>query len=242
MIAVADRPSPDDTVARGVATSTWPGRGEGPLPAVIGAAPAAEALGDGRTILLVDEAGRWPAHVVVAASRCRAEDVTFMARWARGVVGLALTAEHCDRLGLRSMGRLDRRGDGLDYTVSIEARDGVSTGISAADRARTVAVAVAPGSGPLDLVVPGHVFPLRAAPGGIGVRPGPVEAAVELARLGGTGPTAVVCAVLDEDGEVAARPYLRGLAARFALPVVSISQVARGLAGTRELHQLSGTP
>lgn len=214
-------------------TTTTPGatamtqHDEGPLPRVLGAAPTAAALANGQPVLLVDEDAVWPAHMVVAASCCGADEVTFMARFARGIVGLAMTAGRCDQLGLRAQRQVERDVGGLRYTVSVEARDGVTTGISAADRARTIAVAVDPASGPLDLVVPGHVFPIRADPDGIAGHQGPTEAAIALTILADAGTSAVVCAVLDEDGEIALRPYLRTLAARFDLPVTSIQQVIR---------------
>ena len=157
-----------------------------------------------RLVLLRDGEGATASgYLLAAAEAIGAEEVNFMACEGRGLICLALTPERCAELGLE---RIPPRGlaePSKEFTVSIEAREGVSTGISAADRARTIAVAADPASGPDDLRTPGHVFPLRARPGGLRERAGEAEAAVELLRLAGLRPAAVLCEVLDEDGRLA---------------------------------------
>ena len=174
--------------------------GAGPL-----AVPDACAeLRAARMVLLRDGEGATASgYLLAAAEAVSAEEVNFMACEGRGLICLALSAERCAELGLE---RIPPRGlaePSKEFTVSIEARDGVSTGISAADRARTIAVAADPASRPDDLRTPGHVFPLRARPGGLRERAGEAEAAVELLRLAGLRPAAVLCEVLDEDGRLA---------------------------------------
>ena len=131
-----------------------------------------------------------------------------MATHARGLICLCLTGERCDELGLRQMTEHNETPLGTAFTVSIEAREGVTTGISAADRSRTIQVAIDPSRGRDDLVQPGHVFPLRAAPGGVLERTGQTEAAVDLARLAGLNPAGVVCEIMNEDGTMARVPDL----------------------------------
>jgi 3,4-dihydroxy 2-butanone 4-phosphate synthase/GTP cyclohydrolase II len=175
---------------------------EAPAPAAVEGALA--ALRAGETVVLRDGEGAGASgYLLSAAQSVGAEDVNFMAREGRGLVCVALTAERCAELGLE---RIPPRGlaePSKEFTVSIEAREGVSTGISAADRARTIAVACDPRSGPDDLRTPGHVFPLRARPGGLRERAGEAEAAVELLALAGLRPAAVLCEVLGEDGHLA---------------------------------------
>jgi len=160
-------------------------------------------------------------YVVQAAARAADGSIAFMARDARGLVCVALPAERCDRLGLRPPAR------DAPLTVTIEARTGVSTGISAADRARTIRVAVDPAAGPRDLVRPGHVVPLRAHDGGVLARAAAPEAALELAALAGAPAGAVLCAVLDESGEVATGGALAAFAGRHGLPLVRVEDVVR---------------
>ena len=131
-----------------------------------------------------------------------------MATHARGLICLCLTEERCDELGLRQMTDQNETPFGTAFTVSVEAREGVSTGISAHDRAHTIQVAIDPTSGPRDLVQPGHVFPLRARPGGVLQRSGQTEAAVDLARLAGLIPAGVVCEIMNDDGTMARVPDL----------------------------------
>jgi 3,4-dihydroxy 2-butanone 4-phosphate synthase/GTP cyclohydrolase II len=162
---------------------------------------------------------------VIAAGRADAAAINFMAREARGLICLALTEERCQALGLELMVPHSRARHGMGFTLSIEARSGVSTGISAADRARTIAVAVDPASTAADLVQPGHVFPLRAQPGGVMQRAGHVEAACDLARLAGLMPAAVLVSILDEQGEPARGDALRDFARRHGLPLGSVADL-----------------
>ena len=207
------------------------------------AAPAAVSLDlvlaglrHGRTIVLYDDVGEHEGDLVLAADHVTAEAIAFMAREARGLIRLALPAERCDALGLPPMPARNRSRLAGAFTVSVEARDGVTTGISAADRAQTIRVAADPASGAADLVRPGHVFPLRATPGGVLKRARNTEAAVELAELAGLVPAAVICQVLDDDGEVATRPELERFCARHGLALVAVSDVVahrRRLGGHR---------
>ena len=139
-----------------------------------------------------------------------------MATHGRGLICLCLTAERCDELGLRQMTDHNETPFGTAFTVSIEAREGVTTGISAHDRAHTIQVAIDPSSGPRDLVQPGHVFPLRARRGGVLQRSGQTEAAVDLARLAGLVPAGVVCEIMNDDGTMARVPDLIRTAPRTA--------------------------
>jgi 3,4-dihydroxy 2-butanone 4-phosphate synthase/GTP cyclohydrolase II len=167
----------------------------------------------GRMIVLADEEDREnEGDLVVAAEFVTPDTINFMARHARGLVCLTLEEERCRRLGLAPMVSNNRSGHGTNFTVSIEAAEGVTTGISAADRARTVQVAVAPDAKPTDLVHPGHIFPVMAQPGGVLVRAGHTEAGCDLARLAGLTPAAVICEVMRDDGSMARMPDLEAFA------------------------------
>jgi len=187
------------------------------------------ALGDlaaGRMVVLCDDSDRGgEGDLLLAAERAGAEEVNFMAKEARGLICLALGAERADELGLAPIGTRGNSRLGDASMVSIEARDGVSTGISATDRARTIAVAVDPASGAEELVHPGHVFPLRARPGGVLEREGRVEAAVELAAGAGMRPAAVLCQVMRDDGHMARSEDLERFAERHGLAIVRVSEV-----------------
>jgi len=148
-----------------------------------------------------------------------------MATHGRGLICLCLTAERCEELGLRQMTDQNETPFGTAFTVSIEARDGVSTGISAADRARTIQVAIDPTSTAYDLVQPGHVFPLRARPGGVLKRSGQTEAAVDLAHLAGLSPAGVVCEIMNEDGTMARVPDLIPYCVRHGLRMVTVADL-----------------
>ena len=148
-----------------------------------------------------------------------------MATHGRGLICLCLTAERCDELGLRQMTDQNETPFGTAFTVSIEAREGVTTGISAADRARTIQVAIDPTSRPHDLVQPGHVFPLRARAGGVLQRAGQTEAAVDLARLAGLAPAGVVCEIMNDDGTMARVPDLIDYCERHGLKMVTVADL-----------------
>lgn len=191
--------------------------------------PIAELLDDirhGQMVVFLDERdGRANEGVVlVAAEHCTEAHVTFMARRARGLVCLALTRERCEQLNLPPM--VDGGdGDSARFTLSIEASQGIDTGISAADRAHTVRVAVAPRAVPSDIVQPGHIFPLAAEPGGVLVRAGHTESAVDLARLAGLLPAAVIADVLDANGDLADGPALLEFAREHALRIGSVADL-----------------
>lgn len=159
---------------------------------------------NGRMFILVDDEDREnEGDLIIPAQMATPDAVNFMARHGRGLICLALTKDRADQLGLEPMTRTNRSRNETAFTVSIEARDGVSTGISAADRARTIAVAIDASNGPDAIVSPGHVFPLIARPGGVLVRAGHTEAAVDVARLAGLNPSGVICEVMREDGTMA---------------------------------------
>jgi 3,4-dihydroxy 2-butanone 4-phosphate synthase/GTP cyclohydrolase II len=162
--------------------------------------------------------------VMVAAEHCEAKHVTFMARQARGLICLTLTRERCQQLDLPPMVD-DAQGEKSNFTLSIEAASGIDTGISAADRARTVQAAVAPHARPADIVQPGHIFPLAARPGGVLMRAGHTEAACDYARLAGLLPAAVIADILTPQGTLADGPALREFAARHELKIGSIADL-----------------
>src|SRR6187397_2421662 len=165
---------------------------------------AIEDIRHGRFVVVVDAEDREnEGDLTIAAQFATPEAINFMATYARGLICLPLTQERCDELGLRQMAERNEAPLQTAFTVSIEAREGVSTGISAQDRSRTIQVAIDPTKGPVDLVQPGHVFPLRAKTGGVLRRAGQTEAAVDLARLAGLNPAGVVCEVMNDDGTMA---------------------------------------
>ena len=159
---------------------------------------------NGRMFILVDDEDREnEGDLVIPAQMATPDAINFMARHGRGLICLSLTKERAEQLGLEPMTRTNRSRNETAFTVSIEAREGITTGISAADRARTVAVAIDASHGPDALVSPGHVFPLIARPGGVLVRAGHTEAAVDIARLAGLNPSGVICEVMRDDGSMA---------------------------------------
>ncbi len=187
---------------------------------------AMDALRDGRMIILVDDEAREnEGDLVFAAEFATAEKINFMATQARGLICLTLTSERVAQLELPMMTENNRSPHATAFTVSIEAREGVTTGISAQDRAHTVRVAVDPARGAADLVVPGHIFPLRAVEGGVLVRAGHTEGSVDLARLAGLRPAAVICEILKEDGTMARMPDLQEFARKHALEIVTIQDL-----------------
>ncbi len=183
-------------------------------------------LAAGRMVILVDEEDREnEGDLVLAADFVSSEAINFMARYGRGLICLTLTEERCHQLALPLMVSANGTRHGTNFTVSIEAAEGVSTGISAADRARTVQAAVARNARPSDLVQPGHIFPLMAQPGGVLMRAGHTEAGCDLARLAGLTPAAVICEILKDDGTMARLPDLVEFAAVHGLRIGAIADL-----------------
>jgi 3,4-dihydroxy 2-butanone 4-phosphate synthase/GTP cyclohydrolase II len=178
---------------------------------------------NGRMFILVDDENREnEGDLVIPAQMATPDAINFMARHGRGLICLALTKERAEQLGLEPMTRTNRSRNETAFTVSIEAREGITTGISAADRARTIAVAIDASNGPDAIVSPGHVFPLVARPGGVLVRAGHTEAAVDVARLAGLNPSGVICEVMREDGTMARLDDLTDFARTHALKIGTI--------------------
>src|SRR5688500_16949956 len=187
---------------------------------------AIEDIRQGKLVVVVDAADREnEGDLTIAAQFATPEAINFMATHGRGLICLCLTEERCDELGLRPMTDNNETPYETAFTISIEAREGVTTGISAADRARTIQVAIDPTKGPGDLVQPGHVFPLRARPGGVLQRLGQTEAAVDLARLAGLNPAGVVCEIMNDDGTMARVPELTAYCERHRLKMVSVADL-----------------
>jgi 3,4-dihydroxy 2-butanone 4-phosphate synthase / GTP cyclohydrolase II len=188
-----------------------------------------EAIADiraGGMVVVVDSPDRENEGDLVMAAECvTPQAVNFMARYARGLICLSLTPERCDELGLPMMTQLNRTPYGTAFTVSIEARTGVSTGISAADRAHTIRVAVDPATRPEDLIQPGHVFPLRARPHGVLERTGQTEASVDLARMAGFSGAGVICEVMNDDGHMARVPDLVAYCEQHGLKMVTVADL-----------------
>ena len=181
---------------------------------------------NGRMFILVDHEDREnEGDLVIPAQMATPEAINFMATHGRGLICLSLTGERVDDLGLPLMSSQNSSRHETNFTVSIEAREGVSTGISAHDRARTVAVAIDAGKGPQDIATPGHVFPLRAREGGVLVRAGHTEAAVDVSRLAGLNPSGVICEIMNEDGSMSRLPELIGFAQRHGLKIGTISDL-----------------
>ena len=188
----------------------------------LGTALAATAAGK-IVVLTGDRLRGGDIDFAVAAKHADAAAINFMAAHGRGLICLALTPAHAMRLGIGLINPGAARQSGRPHGRSIEAREGVSTGISAADRAQTIAVAMAPGASGDDLVSPGHVFPLIAAPGGLAERPAALEAAIELTRRAGAGEAAVICAIMRDDGEMARIDDVADLIAKYDLAVVDVA-------------------
>ncbi|MGE5523634.1 MAG: 3,4-dihydroxy-2-butanone-4-phosphate synthase, partial [Rhodospirillaceae bacterium] len=180
----------------------------------------------GRMVVLVDEEDREnEGDLLMAAEFVTPDAINFMARYGRGLICLTLTEERCRQLNLPLMVSQNRSPLGTNFTVSIEAAEGVTTGISAADRARTVQAAIRPDAGPRDIVQPGHIFPLMAQDGGVLVRAGHTEAGCDLARLAGLMPAAVICEILKDDGEMARLPDLVPFARKHNLKIGTIADL-----------------
>ncbi|MDO5659152.1 MAG: 3,4-dihydroxy-2-butanone-4-phosphate synthase [Paracoccus sp. (in: a-proteobacteria)] len=181
---------------------------------------------NGRMFILVDHEDREnEGDLVIPAQMATPDAINFMATHGRGLICLSLTGERVDALGLPLMSARNSSRHETAFTMSIEAREGVTTGISAHDRARTIAVAIDPATGPADLATPGHVFPLRARQGGVLVRAGHTEAAVDISRLAGLNPSGVICEIMNEDGTMARLPDLIAFAQKHGLKIGTISDL-----------------
>jgi 3,4-dihydroxy 2-butanone 4-phosphate synthase / GTP cyclohydrolase II len=215
-----------------------------PLPAV--AISPVEAIVDdiraGRMVILVDEEDREnEGDLVLAAEHVTPEAINFMAKFGRGLVCLTLTRERCERLRLPPMVLRNGAKHSTAFTVSIEAATGVTTGISAADRARTVQAAVARDAAPDDLVQPGHIFPLQAVDGGVLMRAGHTEAGCDLASLAGLTPAAVICEIMKDDGTMARLPDLQVFAAEHGLRIGTIADLIHYRSSTESLIEKIGS-
>jgi 3,4-dihydroxy 2-butanone 4-phosphate synthase/GTP cyclohydrolase II len=189
---------------------------------------AAASIRDGRMIIIVDDEDREnEGDLVCAAEKVTPEIINFMATHARGLICMPLTEERCDELHLTMQVADNTSFLGTAFTVSIEARKGVTTGISAADRATTILTAVDPKTRPQDLARPGHVFPLRARSGGVLVRPGQTEASVDIARIAGLYPAGVICEIMNPDGTMARMPELTEFARLHDLEIISVADLVR---------------
>lgn len=216
-------------------------------------APTHEIIAElraGRMVVLVDEEDREnEGDLVLAADHVTPEAINFMARFGRGLICLTLTEQRCRQLGLNQMARDNKAQFSTAFTVSIEAAEGVTTGISAHDRARTIQAAVATDAKPSDIVQPGHIFPIMARPGGVLVRAGHTEAGCDLASLAGLNPTSVICEIMSEDGTMARLPELKTFAAHHGLKIGTIADLIHyrsqhetlvGRAGSRPLTTRHG--
>jgi 3,4-dihydroxy 2-butanone 4-phosphate synthase/GTP cyclohydrolase II len=189
---------------------------------------ALEDIREGRMVILVDDEDREnEGDLTMAASMVTPEAINFMATHGRGLICLTLTSDQVDRLQLPMMAANNQSPYHTAFTVSIEAREGVSTGISAADRARTIQVAIDPENGPADIVTPGHVFPLRARDGGVLVRTGQTEGSVDLARLAGLPSSGVICEIMKDDGTMARMPDLEVFGTTHGIRIVTVEDLIR---------------
>jgi 3,4-dihydroxy 2-butanone 4-phosphate synthase/GTP cyclohydrolase II len=189
---------------------------------------ALEDLREGRMVILVDDEDREnEGDLVVAAEKVTPEVINFMATHARGLICLSLTGGQVEQLGLPMMASNNQSAYNTAFTVSIEAREGVSTGISAADRAHTTLVAIAEDARPQDIVTPGHVFPLRARDGGVLERVGQTEGSVDLARLAGLSPSGVICEIMKDDGTMARLPDLRVFGEQHRIRIVAVADLIK---------------
>ena len=202
-------------------------------------APITEIIEDiraGRMVVLVDEEDREnEGDLVLAAEHVTPEAINFMAKFGRGLICLTLTEARCAQLGLGQMARSNKSSHGTAFTVSIEAAEGVTTGISAADRARTVEVAVARQAKPSDIVQPGHIFPIMARPGGVLIRAGHTEAGCDLAAIAGLEPSSVICEIMNDDGTMARMPDLVPFAKAHGLKIGAIRDLIEYRASTERL-------
>jgi len=204
---------------------------------------ALDCIKQGKMVILVDDEDREnEGDLTMAAEKVTPEAINFMARYGRGLICLTLTEEQVERLELPMMSAPGRHGPplGTAFTVSVEARTGVTTGISAADRARTILVAINQDARPTDLVTPGHVFPLKARRGGVLVRTGQTEGSVDLARLAGLGASGVICEIMNDDGTMARMPDLERFAAEHDLTILSIADLIQYRMQTERLVRRIG--
>ena len=182
----------------------------------------------GKMVILMDDEDREnEGDLIMAASHVRAVDINFMARYGRGLICLTLTRKRCEQLRLPLMVNDNTAAYGTNFPLSIEAAEGVTTGISAADRATTIQAAVAENAQPQDIVQPGHVFPIMAQPGGVLTRAGHTEAGVDLARLSGFEPASVICEILNDDGSMARLSDLKAFAEAHELKISSVAELIR---------------
>lgn len=189
---------------------------------------AVRDIRDGKMIIIVDDEDREnEGDLVFAAEKTTPEMINFMAIHGRGLICLPMTEERCDELQLHQQTTENTSSMGTAFTISIEAREGVTTGISAADRAKTILTAVDQNTKPIDLARPGHIFPLRAKRGGVLVRPGQTEASVDIARIAGLRPAAVICEVMNDDGSMSRLPELEVFAEKHGLNIVSVADLVR---------------
>ncbi len=203
---------------------------------------AIDDVRQGKFVVVVDAADREnEGDLTIAAQFATPEAINFMATHGRGLICLCLTEGRCDGLGLKPMTYNNETPFETAFTISIEAREGVTTGISAADRSRTIQVAIDPTKGPGDIVQPGHVFPLRARPGGVLQRTGQTEAAVDLARLAGLNPAGVVCEIMNEDGSMARVPDLIPYCERHGLKLVTVEDLIEYRRRTEKLVERETT-
>jgi 3,4-dihydroxy 2-butanone 4-phosphate synthase/GTP cyclohydrolase II len=204
---------------------------------------AIAAIRDGRMVIVVDDEDRENEGDLTIAAECVTPDiVTFMATHGRGLICLALTPARCDYLRLPLMSEQNTSNFGTAFTESIDAKEGTTTGISSADRARTILAAVDPATRPNDLARPGHIFPLRAREGGVLVRAGQTEAAVDLARLAGLTPAGVICEVMNDDGTMARVPQLIEFCRKHDLVMTSVADLIRyRMQHERYIHRRSET-
>jgi 3,4-dihydroxy 2-butanone 4-phosphate synthase/GTP cyclohydrolase II len=189
---------------------------------------AVAEIREGRMIIIVDDEDREnEGDLVCAAEKATPEIINFMARYARGLICLPLTEDRCDELHLTTQVADNTSFLGTAFTVSIDARKGVTTGISASDRATTIQAAVDPQTRPQDIARPGHVFPLRAKKGGVLVRPGQTEASVDIARIAGLYPAGVICEIMNEDGTMARLPQLKEFAGNHNLKIITVADLVK---------------
>ena len=187
---------------------------------------AIENVKKGKFIIIVDDEDREnEGDLMIAAEKVTPAAINFMAKHGRGLICLTLTAQRTEELGLPMMVQDNQSPFGTPFTVSVDAKSGITTGISAADRARTIRIAVDPGSKPYDLVMPGHVFPLRAKDGGVLVRAGQTEGSVDMARMANMNPSGVICEIMNENGTMARVPQLTKFVKKHKLKMITIQDM-----------------